>query len=392
MNYQQITELETKYNSGGVGRRPVALVKAAGCRLWDSDGQEYIDCAAAQGWANVGHSHPKVTAAIQNQLETLVASQESSYNDQRALWMQELAEVLNPRLNWADCYLHPSNSGTEAMEAALKLARLLTGRQEIVATMRSFHGRTMGALSLTWNPKYRQPFDPLIPGVQHVPYENLEQMAEVVGDNTAAVVVELVQGEGGVYPGATDYFQGLRQLCTERGALLIIDEIQTGVGRTGKWLACEHHALSPDVITLGKSIGGGLPMGVTAWRADIGRFKPGTHGSTFGGNPLSCVASRAVIQVMAEEALPERAAHLGGWLMDELAALPTDQIRDIRGLGLMIGVELRGRVTPVLQKLMDRGIWALPAGLNVLRLLPPLVIEQRDLQTVVKALGEILSD
>jgi len=390
MNYNDISTIESTYASGAVGRRPVALVRAKGARLWDSEGNEYIDCAAAQGWANVGHSHPAVTAAIQAQAETLVASQESSYNDVRARWMEELAAVLQPRLNWTGCQIHPSNSGTEANEAAIKLARQLTGRTGLVAAMKGFHGRTMGSLSLTWNKKYRQPFEPLVPDVTHVPYNNIEAMSESVTDNTAAVVIEIVQGEGGVYPGDTDYFQALRRLCTERGALLVIDEIQTGVGRTGRWLACEHHGLSPDIVTLGKSIGGGLPMGVTAWRRELGKFKAGTHGSTFGGNPLACAASRAVLQIMAEERLPERSAELGNWLAADLRALPTDQIREVRGLGLMIGVELRGKVTPILQQLMERGVWALPAGLNVLRLLPPLVIEQADLRRVVAAIGDTL--
>jgi len=390
MNYNDISTIESTYASGAVGRRPVALVRAKGARLWDSEGNEYIDCAAAQGWANVGHSHPAVTAAIQAQAETLVASQESSYNDVRARWMEELAAVLQPRLNWTGCQIHPSNSGTEANEAAIKLARQLTGRTGLVAAMKGFHGRTMGSLSLTWNKKYRQPFEPLVPDVTHVPYNNIEAMSEAVTDNTAAVVIEIVQGEGGVYPGDTDYFQALRRLCTERGTLLVIDEIQTGVGRTGRWLACEHHGLSPDIVTLGKSIGGGLPMGVTAWRRELGKFKAGTHGSTFGGNPLACAASRAVLQIMAEERLPERSAELGNWLAADLRALPTDQIREVRGLGLMIGVELRGKVTPVLQQLMGRGVWALPAGLNVLRLLPPLVIEQADLNRVVAAIGDTL--
>lgn len=389
LTYDQIQNLESTYNSGGVGRRPVALVRAKGARLWDSEGNEYIDCAAAQGWANVGHSHPVVTAAIQAQAETLVASQESSYNDVRALWMHDLAQVLQTSLNWSGCHIHPSNSGTEAIEAALKLARVTTGRTGIVAAMRSFHGRTLGALSLTWNKKYREPFEPLVPGISHVPYDNIEAMAAAIDDNTAAVVIEIVQGEGGVYPGSGEYFQSLRELCTERGTLLIIDEIQTGVGRTGRWLACEHHHLSPDIITLGKSIGGGLPLGVTAWHKEVGQFQSGQHGSTFGGNPLVCAASRAVIEVMAEERLPERAVQLGDRLMAELRALPSNQIREVRGLGLMIGIELRTKVTPVLQQLMGRGVWALPAGLNVLRLLPPLVIEESDLERVVEVIKEV---
>ncbi len=391
MNYNEISTIESTYASGAVGRRPVALARAKAARLWDSEGNEYIDCAAAQGWANVGHSHPVVTAAIQAQAEMLVASQESSYNDVRAQWMQELAAVLQPRLNWPGCTIHPSNSGTEANEAAIKLARQLTGRTGLVAAMKGFHGRTMGSLSLTWNKKYRQPFEPLVPGVTHVPYNNIEAMDKAITDNTAAVIVEIVQGEGGVFPGDTEYFQALRRLCTERGALLVVDEIQTGVGRTGRWLACEHHDLSPDVVTMGKSIGGGLPMGVTAWRNELGRFEPATHGSTFGGNPLACAASRAVLKIMADERLPERSAELGDWLVSELQTLPTDQIREVRGLGLMIGVELRGKVTPVLQKLMQRGVWALPAGLNVLRLLPPLVIEQTDLTRVVEAINDTLT-
>jgi acetylornithine/LysW-gamma-L-lysine aminotransferase len=390
VNYEQIYELESTYNSGGVGRRPVALVRAEGGRLWDSEGREYIDCAAAQGWANVGHCHPAVTAAIQAQAEILVASQESSYNDQRARWMHELAGVLQNSLGWSDCVIHPSNSGTEAIEAALKFARFNTQRTGLVAAMRGFHGRTMGALSLTWNKKYREPFEPLVPGVTHLPYNNFEAMAETVGDDTAAVIVEIVQGEGGVYPGDADYFQALRRLCDERGALLIVDEIQTGVGRTGRWLACEHHQLSPDMVTLGKSIGGGLPLGVTAWPKRLGQFESGTHGSTFGGGPLVCAASRAVIKVMAEERLPERANGLGVWLLDELRGLSSSQIREVRGLGLMIGLELRGKVTPVLQQLMEQGVWALPAGLNVLRLLPPLVIEQADLEQVVRIIREVL--
>jgi acetylornithine/LysW-gamma-L-lysine aminotransferase len=391
MNYEEISRMESTYTSGGVGRRPIAIVRAKGARLWDSEGREYIDCAASQGWANVGHSHPAVTAAIQRQLEIYVAGQESSFNDQRAMWMHELAAVVQTSLGWGGCFIHPSNSGAEANEAALKFARYATGRAGLVAASRSFHGRTMGALSLTGTAKYRAPFEPMVPGVTHVPYDNLEKIAEAITADTAAVIIELVQGEGGVFPGSGAYFQSLRELCTARGALLIVDEIQTGVGRTGRWLACEHFGLSPDIVTLGKSIGGGLPMGVTLWRRELGQFKPGLHGSTFGGNPLSCAASRAVIRVMAEEQLPQRADELGRWLKTALAGLPSPQIREGRGLGLMVGGELRGKVTPVLQQLVERGVWALPAGLNVLRLLPPLVIEREDLQQVVNVIGEVLA-
>ena len=390
MNYNEIQHIESAYSSGGVGRRPVALVRAQGSRLWDSEGRTYIDCAAAQGWANVGHSHPKVTAALKSQAETLVASQESSYNDQRAQWMAAMGSVFAGSLGWETCRIHPCNSGAEANEAALKLARYATGRTKIIAAVRGFHGRTMGALSTTWNKKYRQPFEPLVPDVAHVPYNKIEAMEKAIDDNTAAVIIEVVQGEGGVHPGAAEYFQALRRLCTERGTLLILDEIQTGVGRTGRWLACEHHQIAPDIITLGKSIGGGLPLGVTAWHSGVKSFKSGLHGSTFGGNPLVCAASRAVIEVMAEENLAERSAELGAWLMQGLQKNGSDQIREVRGLGLMIGIELKGKVTPVLQQLMKRGVWALPAGLNVLRLLPPLVIETTDLEEVLEAIEAVV--
>ena len=390
MNFDQISTIESAYNSGGVGRRPVAIVRARGAHLWDSDGNRYIDCAASQGWANVGHSHPLVTEAIHRQLDIYVAGQESSFNDQRALWMRDLAGVLQQSLNWDTCHIHPSNSGTEANEAALKFARTITGRKKIVATKRGFHGRTMGSLSLTWNPKYRQPFEPLIPEIVHITYNDADAVAKTIDSDTAAVIVEVVQGEGGVYPGTGEYFQSLREHCDSQGALLIVDEIQTGVGRTGRWLASEHHNLSPDIVTLGKSIGGGLPMGVTAWRGDLGKFKSGLHGSTFGGNPLVCAASRAVLQIMVEEQLANRAERLGSWLRSELESLSTENVREVRGLGLMLGLQLRGRVTPILQQLMDRGIWALPAGLNVLRLLPPLVIEEEDLLRVVEAVHEVL--
>ncbi|MFQ5612604.1 MAG: aspartate aminotransferase family protein [Anaerolineae bacterium] len=394
MQTSQMLELEKAHMSGGIGRRPVAIVRAAGARLWDSDGNEYIDCAAGQGWANAGHSHPEVTGAIQAQAAVLVAHTESSFNDQRALWLGELAAVLRDALGETERgalgRIHACNSGAEAIEAAIKVARYFTGRPGIVAARRGFHGRTLGALSATWNPKYRRPFEPLLPGFSHVPFNDVEAAQAAINDETAAVIVEVVQGEGGVNPARPDYLAALRRLCDERGALLVVDEIQTGFGRTGRWFAGQHFDLQPDVIALGKTLGGGLPMGAIAWREGLGPLKPGTHGSTFGGNPLACAASRAVLRVMQDEQLPERAGRLGGWLLAELRALDAPLVREVRGLGLMVGLELRRKVTPVLKALLERGVWALPAGPTVLRLLPPLVISEEDLQTVVRAIGEAL--
>jgi acetylornithine/LysW-gamma-L-lysine aminotransferase len=228
--------------------------------------------------------------------------------------------------------------------------------------------------------------------VTHIAFNDLTAAEEVIDDTTAAVVVEVVQGEGGVYVADNAYLQGLRKLCDERGALLIIDEIQTGLGRTGRWFAFQHADIIPDIITLGKGIAGGVPMGAVCWRDSLGTLPAGTHGSTFGGNPLACVAALATLTTLCSEQIPQRAAETGAWLLSELQSLDHPQIREVRGLGLIVGIELRGRVTPVLKKLHDRGVLALPAGFNVLRLLPPLTISRDDLIIVINAIRESLND
>lgn len=377
---------EAQHTSGVYSKRPVTMVRGQGATLWDDAGREYIDCAAGHGVANVGHCHPHVVQAIQAQAAQLITCQEALYNDQRALLLNELAAVLPSGLD----RVFLCNSGTEAVEAALKFARLATGRTEIVATMRGFHGRTFGALSATWEAHYREPFAPLVPGFRHVPYNNLAALADAITDNTAAVLLEVVQGEGGVRPGSAEFLQGAQALCRKRGALLLLDEVQTGWGRTGKLFACEHHDLEPDILILAKAIAGGMPMGAVAWGARVGTIGAGLHGSTFGGNPLACAAARATLQVLQEERLPEQAAEKGQWLQDQIGALPTRRTREARGVGLMIGVELRERAAPYIQQLQERGVLALPAGPTVIRLLPPLVITNAQLEQVVQTLDEVL--
>jgi len=381
-----IIAAEDAHTSGAYPKREIALVRGEGARVWDADGREYIDCNAGHGVANVGHCHPAVTEAIRSQAGTLVTCSETFYNDQRAALINELTARTPGNLD----RVFLCNSGAEAVEGALKVARYFTGRTGIVAAMRGFHGRTLGALSLTWDKKYREPFMPLLPDTTHVPYDKLEAMDEAIGENTAAVLVEVVQGEGGVRPGSAEYFAGLRRLCDERGALLIVDEVQTGLGRTGRWFACEHFGLVPDVLCLGKAIGGGIPMGAVVWEESLGQLKPGVHGSTFGGNALACAASRAMLNVMDKESLPERAARVGKTLLDNLQEIDSPLIREVRGLGLMIGIELKQKSTPVLKEMMDRGVLALPAGPNVVRLLPPLVIGEADLETVIQVIRESL--
>lgn len=383
-----IIAIEDAYTSGAYPKRPVALVRGQGARVWDADGREYIDCVAGHGVANLGHCHPAITAAIQEQAAKLVTCSEVFYNDQRANLMAELAACTPDDLR----RVFLCNSGAEAVEGAIKVARLFTGRSGVVATMRAFHGRTLGALSATWEKNYRTPFEPLIPGFTHVPFDDAQAMASAITGETAAVLVEIVQGEGGVRFGQAAYFQALRRLCDERGALLIVDEVQTGLGRSGRWFACEHVGLVPDILCLGKALGGGVPMGAIVWREGLGTLPDGAHGSTFGGNPLACAASRAVLRTLAEEGLPDRAARLGERLLAGLRALEAPLVREVRGLGLMVGIELRQRVTPYLRALQERGVLALPAGATVLRLLPPLVIGEDDVSAVVEAIAEVLGE
>ncbi len=387
---------EDRHGSGGVTRRPVVVVRGEGARLWDDQGREYLDLGGAHGWAALGHSHPDVTRAIREQAGTLVMHTESSYNDQRAAWFAELGTVLRahfPSTARGDLTrIQPCNSGAEANEAAIKLARYATGRTDFVAAFHGFHGRTLGALSATADPRYRQPFEPLVPGFRHVALNDVTALEGAVTDATAGIILEVVQGEGGVRLATREFLEAARAVCDARGALLIVDEIQTGLGRTGRWFACEHHQLQPDIVTLGKPLGGGIPMAAAVWRERLGAFAPGLHGSTFGGNPLACAASRAVLRALQEQRLPERAAQLGATLLERLRAAPLPAVREVRGLGLMVGIELRQKVTPVLKALMGRGVWALPAGEHVLRLLPPLVIPDEDLMRATDVVLEVLGD
>ena len=381
-----VRAVESRYDVGVMPRRDVVIVRGDGARLWDEKGREYIDCVAGHGVAIVGHCNPAVIEAVTRQAGTLITCPQIFFNDQRAALLQRLTSLTPPGLDRA--FL--CNSGTEAVEAAIKFARLSTGRPGIIATMRAFHGRTLGALSATWNKKYRDPFEPLVPGFSHVPYDKLDAVESAMDDQTAGIIVEVVQGEGGVHPGSTDYFQGLRTLCDERGALLIFDEVQTGFGRTGRLFACEYHELVPDILCVAKGIAGGLPMGATILGPRVQGLKPSVHGTTFGGNPLCCAAALATIDYILEHDLPQRAAEEGEWLVQRLQAIGGPRIRAVRGVGLMIGIELRERVQPYLAALMDRGVLALPAGRTVIRLLPPLVIEREELESVASAIEEVL--
>ncbi len=364
----------------------LTIVRGAGAEVWDERGRRYIDCVAGHGSANLGHCHPAVVAAIQAQAERLLSCPPSLGNDARDALLDRLATIAPPGLD----RFFLCNSGTEAVEAAIKAARLATGRPGIVAARRGFHGRTLGALSATWEQTYRAPFEPLVPGVRFAPFDDLAALQRAVDETVGLVLLEPVQGEGGVHPASPGYLQAAAELCRERGALLALDEVQTGFGRTGAMFACQADGATPDLLCLAKSIAGGLPMGALAFGPRVPSFPLGAHGSTFGGNPLACAAAVAAIAALVAEDLPARAAETGAYLLERLRALDAPSVRMVRGRGLMIGVELRGRARPVVAALRERGVLALTAGLAVLRLLPPLVITPAQCDEVVAALREAL--
>jgi acetylornithine/LysW-gamma-L-lysine aminotransferase len=386
MNTQEILEIENKHTSGVYAKQALTIVRGQGASLFDVDGVEYLDCSSGHGVANLGHAHPKIAEALYKQANMLVTLFETFPNDQRAMLMEKITALVSGLDRVFFC-----NSGTEAVEAALKFARISTGRKNFIAAMRAFHGRTFGALSATFNKKYREGFEPLLPGVSHVSYNNIEALDKAVNEETAAVILEVVQGEGGVYPASLEYIQAARRICDERGALLIIDEIQTGFGRTGRMFAIQHFGVTPDLLTCAKSLAGGVPMGAVLIGANVKNLTPGVHGSTFGGNPLSCAAANAALDVMAEEDLPRQAEVKGAYLMDRLKQIQSPHIREVRGLGLMIGIEMKQKVAPYLKALQERKIIALNAGMTVIRLLPPLVITYEQIDHLVEVLTEVLT-
>ncbi len=380
-------QLEERYSLNVYPKRSLVLVKGQGARVWDEQGKEYIDCVSGNGVANIGHGNEAVIQAMTRQARRLMTCSGIFYNDARARLLEKLVGIAPKTLTRA--FL--CNSGAESIEAALKFARFTTQKTEIICAVRGFHGRTLGALSATHNPRYRQGFGPLVPGFHHVPFNRFEKLKEKVSDQTAAVLLEIVQGEGGVHIGGASYFKQVQELCRDRGILLIIDEVQTGFCRTGKMFACHHFDLQPDMLCLAKAMAGGVPMGAVLCRETI-RLPVGTHGSTFGGNPLACAAAHAAIDFMIAHGLEKQAREKGHYLVNQLQQHDLKPVREIRHLGLMIGIELRTRVKPYILKLLDAGVLALPAGRTVLRLLPPLTIAYEELDAVGKALVTVLDE
>jgi len=383
--------LEQQFMANIYARKNLVIERGRGALVWDKSGREYIDCMSAYGVAILGHCHPKIVEAIKRQAELLYSCHNSIYTEARSDFLKKLMAITPQGLKRA--FL--SNSGTESVEAAIKMARKFTRKTDIIAFVEAFHGKTMGALSATWNPRYRSPFEPLVPGFKHVPYGKTEAAAASITEKTAAIIVEPIQGEGGIRVPPPTFLKELRELCDRKNILLIMDEVQTGFGRTGKLFACEHSGVIPDILCLAKSIAGGLPLGVTVAREDvIGSLKLGEHSSTFGGNPLVCATASAAIDVMVGENLSERAATLGKHFMEKLEESHEKHkiIREVRGKGLMIGVECRFDIYNILVGVQSRGAIILDAGRNILRFLPPLVITKEQLDRVANIVDTVVGE
>ncbi len=379
-----VRELEDRFEVEVYPRRDIVIVRGEGALLYDEDGNEYIDCASNVGVSNIGHANPEVARAVHDQYLRLASCYGIFYNDVRAELSRRVVDITPKGLD----RVFLCNSGSEAVEAAIKFARGSTGRKKIIAAMRGFHGKTMGALSATWDPKYTGPFEPMVPGFSHVPFNNIEMLKKTIGNDTAAVILEIVQGEGGVRVGDPAYFSGVRSICDEMGVLLIIDEVQTGFGRTGRMFACEG-VVRPDILCLAKAMAGGVPMGAVVCAEDIDVPLKG-HTSTFGGNPLACAAALATLDVIEREDLASAAAVKGERLKTGIRSFESPSIKEVRGAGLMIGIELKQNAGPYVKRLMENGIIALLAGKRVIRLLPPLVISEEQIDEVIRVLREVL--
>jgi acetylornithine/N-succinyldiaminopimelate aminotransferase len=374
-----------------VYEREIVLVRGKGARLFDRDGKTYLDFAAGIAVNGLGYGDRKVLKAIRDQAGRLIHASNLFHTEPASDLAARLVSLAFPSKVFF------CNSGAEACEGAMKFARRIgkeQGRTEFVCFQHAFHGRTMGALSTTWNPKYREPFEPLVPGVRFLPWNELDAVAAAVSEKTAAVMIEPIQGEGGIRPAEPKFLQGIAAVCRERGALVVFDEVQCGLGRTGKMFAFQHAGVTPDILTLAKPLGGGLPMGAILLREELARhIQVGDHGATFGGNPVAAAAALAVLDRLTAPGFLEGVAKKGAYLARGLKALQRKypaQVAEVRGLGLMVGVELKGEAARVLDRLRERNVLATKAGEKVLRLLPPLVIARSDIKTFLAALEAAL--
>jgi len=382
---------EDKFLGNLYQRFPVTVDRGLGAHVWDTNNKEYIDCMGGYGVALVGHRNERVTNALKTQLEKIITVHSSLYSKTREEFLENLFKVTPKNLSQA----HLNNSGAESIEAAMKFARKFTGKTEMVAMNGSYHGKSMGALSITFNPKYRKSFKPLVEKVSFSPFGDIEKLRETVNDQTAFVILEPIQGESGIHVAPDGFLQDVRKLCDEKDILLIYDEIQAGLGRTGKMWAHQHWDTEPDILCLAKGIAGGVPMGATLVRSDIlDCISKGEHSSTFGGNPLSCAAGTATLQALTQDKLVENSENMGKLFREGLDRLKEKHsvIREVRGKGLMIGIELKFEVRDILMEGIEKGLLLLYSGRNILRLLPPLVITEEDITKSLEILDELFTN
>ena len=382
---------EDNYLGNLYQRFPVTIEKGQGSHVWDVNNKEYIDCMGGYGVALVGHRNERVVNAIKAQIGKILTVHSSFYNKTREEFLENLVKVAPKGLS----QVHLNNSGAESVEAAIKFARKFSGKKGMVAMKGSYHGKSMGALSLTFNPKYRESFQPLVEKVSFSSYGNIDELRATVDNDTAFVILEPIQGESGIHVPPDSFLHDVRKLCDENKILLIFDEIQSGLGRTGSMWAADHWKTVPDVMCIAKGIAGGVPMGVTLVRPDIlSVMKKGEHSSTFGGNPLSCAAGTATIQALTQDGLIENAKDMGQKFQQGLDELKSRHkiIREVRGKGLMIGVELKFEVKDILMEGIKNGLLLLYSGRNILRFLPPLVISEEDVTKTLKILDMLLTN
>lgn len=396
LNTQAVIQMDADYVMHFVNRQPVVFVRGQGMKVWDAEGKEYLDFLAGIAVNGLGHSHPRLVAAISKQAAELMHVCNLYYVPQQP----ELAKRLVELSGLGKAFF--CNSGAEANETAIKLARKWAkerhgpDRYEIITAEGSFHGRTLATVTATGQPKYHQGFEPLVAGFKHVPFNDLSAMEAAVTDETCAIMLEPIQGESGVWPASREYLVGVRKLCDKNGLLLILDEIQTGLGRTGKWFGHQHYDIKPDVMTLAKTLGGGFPIGACLATDDAAKtLTPSSHASTFGGNPLACAAGLAALDVMEEERLIENSADTGAYFREALRQLKEqrDDIAQVRGLGLMLAIQLRRDYAPaVAASCLWRGLIVNPIGQNVIRFLPPLIVRKEHVDSAIRILSEALSE
>ena len=379
--------IEDQYGSGAFQKYPLTLVKGSGASVWDVEGKEFIDCMAGYGVAITGHCNPWVVKAVREQAEKLITCHGSFYNDARSEFLEQLATVTPSGLDSALL----TNSGAESVEAAIKMARRYSGRKKIISMKGGFHGKTFGALSATWNKKYRDPFQPLVPDFEFVEYGSAPALEAELSEETAAVIAEPIQGETGIRFPPPDYLSAVRELCDMNGALLILDEIQTGLGRTGKMWASEHSGIIPDIMTVSKGLGGGVPIGAAIARREITQsIRKGEHTSTFAGNPLACAAASANLDFIVRNKLPEMAESKGKEMKSVLSGIASRHkiAREVRGLGMMLALELRVDMHQVLLHSLGSGVIFGYSGRDIVRLLPPIVIAGGQMRKALDVLEE----